>query len=70
MVTGTLSKAGGTFRIDHPLEPERRYLVHGFVEAPEQLNVYRGTVKLNARDARQCACHATSAPRTPIPPTR
>ena len=48
-ITGTLSKAGGTFRIDHPLEPERRYLVHGFVEAPEQLNVYRGTVKLNAR---------------------
>ncbi len=48
-ITGTLSKAGGTFRIDHPMEPERRYLVHGFVEAPEQLNVYRGTVKLNAR---------------------
>jgi hypothetical protein len=48
-MTGNLSKAGGTFQVDHPLEPERRYLIHSFVEAPERLNVYRGTARLNAK---------------------
>jgi hypothetical protein len=48
-MTGNLSKAGGTFQVDHPLEPERRYLIHSFVEGPERLNVYRGTAKLNAK---------------------
>jgi hypothetical protein len=48
-VGGTLSKSGGSFKIDHPLEPERRYLVHSFVEAPEMLNVYSGTVTLNSQ---------------------
>jgi hypothetical protein len=48
-VSGFLSKLGGGFKIDHPLEPARRYLVHSFVEAPEMLNIYSGRVKLNAR---------------------
>jgi hypothetical protein len=48
-VSGFLSKLGGGFKIDHPLEPVRRYLVHSFVEAPEMLNVYSGTVTLNSR---------------------
>jgi hypothetical protein len=48
-VGGALTKAGGGFQIDHPLQPNRRYLVHSFVEAPERLNVYSGTVTLNAR---------------------
>jgi hypothetical protein len=48
-VSGFLSKLGGGFKIDHPLEPARRYLVHSFVEAPEMLNVYSGRIKLNAR---------------------
>jgi hypothetical protein len=48
-VGGFLQKVGGGFVIDHPLEPERRYLVHSFVEAPEMLNVYSGTVSLNSR---------------------
>jgi hypothetical protein len=43
-ITGTLHKGGGGFRIDHPLDPENRYLSHSFVESPEMLNVYRGTV--------------------------
>jgi hypothetical protein len=43
-ITGTLSKGGGGFRIDHPLDPENKYLSHSFVESPEMLNVYRGTV--------------------------
>jgi hypothetical protein len=48
-VNGTLSKTAGSFMIDHPQEPQRRYLIHSFVEGPERLNVYRGTIKLNAR---------------------
>ena len=43
-VSGTLFKPGGGFTIDHPLDPENRYLSHSFVESPEMLNVYRGTV--------------------------
>ena len=43
-ITGSLTKASGGFTIDHPLDPENRYLSHSFVESPEMLNVYRGTV--------------------------
>lgn len=45
-VGGTLSKGGGTFLIDHPLDPANKNLRHGFVEAPEYVNIYRGTTKL------------------------
>ncbi len=41
-VTGTLSKGGGAFKIDHPLDPENRYLYHSFVESPDMMNVYNG----------------------------
>ncbi len=43
-VTGMLSKAGGSFRIDHPLDPENRYLSHSFVESPDMKNIYDGNV--------------------------
>jgi hypothetical protein len=43
-VTGPIIKGGGGFRIDHPLDPENRYLSHSFVESPDALNVYRGNV--------------------------
>ncbi len=46
-VTGTLSKGGGAFQIDHPLDPENRYLYHSFVESPDMMNVYNGNVVLN-----------------------
>ncbi len=45
-ITGTLSKGGGTFLIDHPLDPFNRNLRHGFVEAPRYDLIYRGTVQL------------------------
>jgi hypothetical protein len=45
-VTGTLSKGGGSFRIDHPLDPEGKYLYHSFVESPDMMNVYNGTVTM------------------------
>ncbi|NET58189.1 MAG: hypothetical protein F6K47_19140 [Symploca sp. SIO2E6] len=47
-VTGTLTKGGGSFLIDHPLEPFNKTLRHNFVESPEDLCLYRGKVKLNA----------------------
>jgi len=46
-VTGTLSKGSGTFKIDHPLDPENKYLQHSFVESPDMMNVYNGNVILD-----------------------
>ncbi len=46
-VSGTLSKAGGSFRIDHPLDPENRYLSHSFVESPDMKNIYDGVATLD-----------------------
>ena len=46
-VTGTLSKGMGTFKIDHPLYPQDKFLYHSFVESPDMMNVYNGTVTLN-----------------------
>jgi len=43
-VTGTVSKSGGSFKIDHPLDPENKYLYHSFVESPDMMNIYNGNV--------------------------
>jgi hypothetical protein len=43
-ITGTLSKGGGGFKIDHPLDPANKYLSHSFVESPEMLNIYNGHI--------------------------
>jgi hypothetical protein len=43
-VIGPLFKSGGGFRVDHPLDPHNKYLSHSFVESPDMLNVYSGTV--------------------------
>jgi hypothetical protein len=43
-VTGSLSKGGGSFQIDHPLDPENKTLSHSFVESPDMMNVYNGNV--------------------------
>ena len=43
-VNGTLAKSAGSFKIDHPLDPERKYLYHSFVESPDMKNVYDGVV--------------------------
>ena len=47
-VTGTLTKGGGYFKIDHPLDPANKYLYHSFVESPDMKNVYDGVVTLDA----------------------
>ena len=46
-VTGTLTKGGGAFKIDHPLDPENKYLQHSFVESPDMMNIYNGNITLN-----------------------
>jgi len=43
-VNGTLSKSGGSFKIDHPQDPAGKYLSHSFVESPDMMNVYNGVV--------------------------
>jgi hypothetical protein len=47
-VVGTLSKGGGSFKIDHPLDPLNRFLQHSFVESPDMKNIYDGMVTTNA----------------------
>lgn len=48
-ITGTLSKGGGSFKIDHPLDPANKYLYHSFVESPDMKNIYDGVVTLDDR---------------------
>lgn len=48
-VIGNLSKGGGSFKIDHPLDPQGKYLSHSFVESPDMKNIYDGVVTLDAR---------------------
>jgi hypothetical protein len=44
---GPIYKSGGSFRIDHPLDPADKYLYHSFVESPDMKNVYDGVVALD-----------------------
>jgi len=48
-VTGTVSKTGGSFKIDHPLDPANKYLYHSFVESPDMMNIYNGNVITDRR---------------------
>lgn len=43
-VTGMLTKGGGSFKIDHPLDPQNKYLSHSFVESPDMMNIYNGNI--------------------------
>ena len=47
-VSGTLTKGGGSFKIDHPLDPANRNLSHSFVESPDMMNIYNGNVTTDA----------------------
>ena len=46
-ILGTLSKGGGSFKIDHPLDPANKYLYHSFVESPDMMNIYNGNITTN-----------------------
>jgi hypothetical protein len=47
-VHGNLTKTSGAFKIDHPLDPENKYLYHSFVESPDMMNIYNGNAVLDA----------------------
>ncbi|MFT7421593.1 MAG: hypothetical protein ACI9QN_002524 [Arcticibacterium sp.] len=46
-ITGSVAKVSGTFKIDHPLDPENKYLYHSFIESPDMMNVYNGNAITN-----------------------
>jgi hypothetical protein len=48
---GTLTKPAGSFKIDHPLDPEGKYLYHSFVESPDMKNIYDGVIALDKEGA-------------------
>jgi hypothetical protein len=45
-VDGPIAKQGGGFQIDHPLDPNGRYLSHSFVESSDMKNIYDGVTVL------------------------
>ncbi len=45
-ISGNLTKGGGSFKIDHPLDPANKYLYHSFVESPDMMNIYNGNIVL------------------------
>ncbi len=47
-ISGSLSQAGGSFKIDDPVDPENRYLYHSSVESPDMKNIYDGVAVLDA----------------------
>jgi hypothetical protein len=44
VVSGTLSAGAKNFKIDHPLDPENKYLNHTSVESPDPITMYGGNV--------------------------
>jgi hypothetical protein len=57
-VTGTLTAAVKNFRIDDPIDPANKYLVHAAVESSEMKNIYDGTVVLDAHGTATVALPA------------
>jgi len=47
-VAGTFSNPGPVLEMDHPSDPESRYLRHALVASPEMKTIYDGTVVLDA----------------------
>ena len=46
-ITGNLTKSGGAFKIDNPLDPANEYLYHSFVESPDMKDIYDGVITLD-----------------------
>ena len=47
-VNGTITATGGkAFKIDHPLDPQNKYLYHTSVESPDMTNFYNGNAVLD-----------------------
>jgi hypothetical protein len=43
-VIGRLNQSAAAFKIDHPLDPEHKYLYHLFLGSPDMMNIYNGNV--------------------------
>ena len=52
---GILTKAGGTFTIDHPLDPDNKILNHYFVESPEMVLIYQGEAAIGSNGQAEVA---------------
>jgi hypothetical protein len=50
-IGGEMSALTKNFRIDHPLDPENKYLYHSSVESPDMKTVYDGVVQLGEEGA-------------------
>jgi trimeric autotransporter adhesin len=49
LITGALNVTGTkNFKIDHPLDPQNKYLYHAAIESSEVLNLYSGNVTTDA----------------------
>jgi hypothetical protein len=46
-VTGAITAGTKDFKIDHPIDPANKYLVHASVESSEMKNIYDGTIVLD-----------------------
>ena len=49
IVNGAISAGTKDFKIDHPLDPASKYLVHASVESSEMMNIYTGNVTTNTQ---------------------
>ena len=60
-VTGQLTKSGGGFKIDHPLDPENKYLLSLVRRVARMMNIYNGNVTTDQDgDATLSRCPITS----------
>ena len=48
-VTGAITAGTKDFRIDDPLDPAHKYLVHTSIESSQMMNIYNGNVVTDAR---------------------
>ncbi len=46
-ITGILTGGKSGSKMDHPLDPENKYLCHSAVESPDMMNIYNGNVVLD-----------------------
>jgi len=51
LISGSLLKSSGSFRIDYPLDPAHKFLYHSFVESPDMMNIYNGIATLDEHGA-------------------
>jgi hypothetical protein len=47
VVGGSFSAAAKAFKIDHPLDPENKFLIHNSIESDERINIYSGNIITN-----------------------